>query len=182
MSDHDDMLEKYRDRYTRYVKRLLKGAVEQTGFESFFIGCNASCNSLLGPVLWRKWDKPYLEEIVREVHRYGRLIHNHNHGKIMETVPDIVEIGFDCVCPFEREPGDVVGLEGLKKVRRLLNDRVTFNGNVATVKTLIGGTPRGRQKRGWGDKGSLCGDSQADYRFRRSDRRGNAGGKPVGDG
>jgi uroporphyrinogen-III decarboxylase len=95
----------------------------------------------MGGNLWRNWDKPYEKAIVDEAHRLGKLVHNHNHGRCMAIVPDFVEIGFDCVCPFERSPGDVDGLEGLKKVRSLLQDRVTFNGNVHTVRALIRGTP-----------------------------------------
>jgi uroporphyrinogen-III decarboxylase len=66
----------------------------------------------------------------------------HFHGWSMEAAADFAEIGADCVCPFERGPGgDVDGLEGLRRVRALLRDRVAFNGNVLTVETLIRGTP-----------------------------------------
>jgi len=59
----------------------------------------------------------------------------------MDTVADFAELGLDCVCPFERPPGgDVEGLEGLREVARLLADRVTMNGNIHTVETLIRGT------------------------------------------
>ena len=134
-------LESYFRMYTEHKLRLLREVAAKTDFESVFIGCDSSCNSLLGPKLWRRWDKPYESEITAEAHRLGLLVHLHNHGKIMDTVPDLAEIGFDCVCPFEREPGDVIGLEGLKKARRLLGDKVTFNGNVSTVATLIFGGP-----------------------------------------
>lgn len=60
----------------------------------------------------------------------------------MDTVPDLVDIGFDCVCPFERAPGEVNGLDGLKEVRRILDGKVTFNGNVNTISTMIFGTPK----------------------------------------
>ena len=141
MSDNDRILEEWRERYTAQRIKLLREAAEKTKYEVAFIGCSASCNSLLGPTLWRKWDKPYLKAITNEAHKLGLLVHSHNHGRIMETVPDLAEIGFDCVCPFEREPGDVIGLDGLKKVREMLDGKVTFNGNVATVATLINGTP-----------------------------------------
>jgi uroporphyrinogen-III decarboxylase len=60
----------------------------------------------------------------------------------MDTVADFAEIGVDCVCPFERPPGgDVVGLEGLRKVAQRLQGRTTMNGNVHTVETLIRGRP-----------------------------------------
>ena len=50
--------------------------------------------------------------------------------------------GLDCVCPFERPPGgDIDGRRGLEQLRTLLDDRVTMNGNVHTVETLIRGTP-----------------------------------------
>lgn len=141
MSDNDMILEEWRERYTAQRIKLLREAAEKTNYEAVFIGCGASCNSLLGPTLWRKWDKPYLRTIADEAHKLGLLVHSHNHGKIMETVSDLAEIGFDCVCPFEREPGDVIGLEGLQKVRKTLEGKVTFNGNVATVATLINGAP-----------------------------------------
>lgn len=141
LSEHERQLEEYFELYLSSKIRHLRAVAENTAYESVFIGCNASCNSLLGPTLWRQWDKPYLKAITEEAHRLGLLIHSHNHGKIMDTVSDLAEIGFDCVCPFERAPGDVNGLEGLKKVRRLLRGRVTFNGNVSTVSTLIRGTP-----------------------------------------
>lgn len=136
MTEDEDVLKDYLERYIIAKKKLVEDAVKNTQFEAFFIGCSSSCNSLLGAKLWRKWDRPYLEAITSEVHRYGKLVHSHNHGKIMETVKDLAEIGFDCVCPFERDPGDVNGLEGLKKVREMLDNKVTFNGNVHTFNAL----------------------------------------------
>ena len=141
MSGHDALLENWREKYTEQQIAQLRNIAAKTKYESVFIGCGVSCNSLLGPNLWRKWDKPYLKAVTGEAHKLGLLVHSHNHGKIMKTVPDLAEIGFDCVCPFEREPGDVVGFEGLAKVREMLADMVTFNGNVNTVATLINGNP-----------------------------------------
>ena len=142
MSQDEKVIEKYYHKYLESKRRLLQMAVEKTKYETYFIGCSSSCNSLEGPVLWKKWDKPYLKAMTDEVHKYGKLIHNHNHGRIMETAADLVEIGFDCVCPFERPPGgDVNGIDGLKNVRKILDNKVTFNGNVHTVEALIRGTP-----------------------------------------
>lgn len=141
MTADENEMQGFFNKYLVMQKKLLREAVKNTKYEAYFIGCSSSCNSLLGPKLWRKWDKPYLKAMSEEVHRFGKLIHNHNHGKIMETVPDLVEIGFDCVCPFERAPGDVNGLEGLKEVRRILKDKVTFNGNIHTTQVLGKGTP-----------------------------------------
>ena len=127
----------------RYIEHLVETArviCLQTPIESLCIGCTWSCNSLLGPKLWRQWDKPVIKAVADEVHRHERLLHVHFHGRCIETAADFAELGIDCVCPFERPPGgDVDGLEGLQRVADLLGGRCTMNGNVHTVETLIRG-------------------------------------------
>lgn len=135
------ILEVVQKKYIEFQLELVRQACQETRFESFFIGCGASCNSLLGPTLWRQWDKPYIKAIADELHRQGRMLHIHFHGKCLETVEDFAELEVDCICPFERPPGgDIAGRAGLEKVRNLLNGKVTMNGNVHTVETLIRGT------------------------------------------
>jgi hypothetical protein len=141
-SDLSARLAAYQQRYTERLVRLTRTICRGTPVESLFVGCSWSCNSLLGPRLWRQWDKPVLKAVCDEAHRHGRLVHAHVHGRCMETVADLAEIGLDGVCPFERPPGgDVAGAGGLRKVRRLLAGRTTMNGNVHTVRTLIRGSP-----------------------------------------
>ena len=131
----EEVLLSFREKYTAHLLNLVDLVCKHTPYESFVIGCSSSCNSLLGPDLWRKWDKPLIKAVVDEIHRQGRLIHIHFHGKSMETLNDFVDTGVDCICPFERPPGgDVSGLEGLKKVREGLAETVTMNGNVHTGK------------------------------------------------
>ncbi|MBC7958249.1 MAG: hypothetical protein H7X94_00145 [Vallitaleaceae bacterium] len=140
-TEEEVKLEAYRQRYIEYQKNFIRKVCANTAFESFAIGCSYSCNSLIGPNMWRQWDKPYIQAMADEIHRHGKLLHIHFHGRSMEAVSDFAEIGIDCVCPFERGPGgDIDGLEGLKKVRELLQNKVTMNGNVHTVETLIRGT------------------------------------------
>jgi len=140
LAEHADLLEGLRERYIEHLVRKTAAICERTPVESLFIGCSWSCNSLLGPRLWRQWDKPVIAAVADEVHRHGRLLHVHLHGACMETLPDIPELGIDCVCPFERPPGgDVEGLTGLQEVARVLDGVTTMNGNVHTVETLIRG-------------------------------------------
>ncbi len=132
---------KLQERYIDYMVRLAGFICTNTPFESFCIGCAWSCNSLIGPSMWRKWDKPVIEAVCREIHRHNKLLHIHFHGRSLETAADFAEIGIDCVCPFERPPGgDVEGLEGLRQVNKLLAGKTTMNGNIHTVETLIRGT------------------------------------------
>lgn len=136
------LLRSLAERYTERLVRLARRLCLSTPIESFCIGCSWSCNSLLGPRLWRQWDKPVIRAVAEEVHRHGRLLHIHFHGRCLETVPDFAELGVDCVCPFERPPGgDIAGGEGLRQVALALADRTTMNGNVHTVETLIRGRP-----------------------------------------
>jgi len=134
-------LEELRERHNDRLVRLARSICEQTPFESLCIGCSWSCNSLLGPDLWRRWDRPGIRAVCEETHRHGRLLHVHFHGRCLETIADFAEIGIDCVCPFERPPGgDIEGIKGLQTAARQLAGCTTMNGNVHTVDTLIRGT------------------------------------------
>lgn len=140
--DREPLLARLQHRYIDHIVRKARVLCERTPFESFFMGCSWSCNTIIGPQMWRRWDKPVIAAAAREVHSHGRLLHIHFHGRCMETLPDFAEMGIDCVCPFERPPGgDIDGQAGLDAVAAALGGRVTFNGNVHTVQTLIRGTP-----------------------------------------
>jgi hypothetical protein len=135
-------LVRLQQKYIEQIVERTRVICERTPLESMMIGCSWSCNSLISPELWRRWDKPVIKAVVDEAHRHGRLVHVHFHGRCLETVADFAEIGIDCVCPFERPPGgDVVGLEGLRTVAQRLDRRTAMNGNVQTVETLIRGKP-----------------------------------------
>lgn len=141
--EHEQELERLRRRHLEHMVEKTRLLCERTPFESLMVGCSWSCNSLLGPRLWRRWDKPVIAAVAQEAHRHGRLLHVHFHGKCLETVADFAELALDCVCPFERPPGgDVEGLDGLREVASLLDGKVTMNGNIHTVETLIRGTPQ----------------------------------------
>jgi len=139
LADHEDLYEGLQQRYIEYMVQATRSICENTVEAPIFIACSWSCASLMGPRLWRRWDKPGVQAIVEEAHRHGRLVHIHYHGKCLDNLDDLIETGVDCICPFERQPGgDVVDL---KRVREKLGGRITMNGNVHTVETLIRGTP-----------------------------------------
>jgi uroporphyrinogen-III decarboxylase len=140
--EHEGTLGRLQEKHTDFMRRKTAALCRNTKFESFALGCAWSCNSLIGPEMWRKWDKPLIKALAEETHRHGRLLHVHFHGKCMETIGDFAELGIDCVCPFERPPGgDIDGLSGLRQTEKILRGRVTMNGNVHTVDTLIRGKP-----------------------------------------
>jgi uroporphyrinogen-III decarboxylase len=139
--EHENLLRNLKEKYTDFIVAKTKAMCEQTACESFVLGCSWSCNSLIGPHMWREWDKPVIKAVAEEIHKHDKLLHIHFHGKCMETVADFAEIGIDCVCPFERPPGgDVNGKADLETVAELLKGKTTMNGNIHTVETLINGT------------------------------------------
>lgn len=133
-------LERLQERFIDHLRRKVRVLCQTTPVESFCIGCSWSCNSLIGPDMWRQWDKPVIRAVCEEVHRHDRLLHMHFHGQCRETIDDFEELKLDCVCPFERPPGgDIEGIDGLEEVEQKLAGNVTMNGNVHTVETLIRG-------------------------------------------
>lgn len=137
----EPVFQKLQQRYIGQLQRHIDAICEKTDFESFCLGCSWSCNSLIGPELWRRWDKPVIKAVADRLHQRNKLLHIHFHGRSLETIDDFAEIGIDCVCPFERPPGgDIDGIDGLYKVAEGLAGKVTMNGNVHTVETLIRGS------------------------------------------
>lgn len=139
LAEHEPLLRASQRRYIDWARRFTRAAFTRTPAQVIYIGCSWSCNSLIGPRLWREWDKPVIAAVAEEAHRMGRLVHIHFHGRCMETVSDFAELEIDCVDPFERPPGGDV--TDLRSVRDTLRGRVTVMGNVHTVETLIRGTP-----------------------------------------
>jgi uroporphyrinogen decarboxylase len=137
--EHEAQFEPLHEEYIDHICRIARAALANTTAEALFIGCSWSCISLISPAIWRRWDKPVIAAVAQEAHKQGKLLHVHFHGKCRAVLSDFAEMGADCVCPFERPPGgDIVDL---REVRDTLCDRVTMNGNVHTVETLIRGTP-----------------------------------------
>lgn len=137
--DHPAHYRALQARYIEYMAAETHAICEHTPDAPIFIGCGWSCAALVGPALWREWDLPVVRAIASVAHQHGRLVHLHYHGPAMANLPDLAGSGADCVCPFERPPGGDV--TDLPAVRRALAGKVTFNGNVHTVETLIRGTP-----------------------------------------
>ncbi len=137
--EHVEFFTGLHEEYIDWMRRLARAAAKNTKAESFCIGCAWSCVSLIGPNLWRRWDKPVIKAVAEELHAAGKLLHIHFHGKSHVVLADLADCGADCVCPFERGPGGDIA--DLGEVRRILGDKVTVNGNVHTVDTLIRGTP-----------------------------------------
>lgn len=136
--EHEEFFAELHEFYLDYTRRFTRAVFANTTAESVVMGCSWSCVSLIGPALWRRWDLPVIRAVAEEAHAAGKLLHIHFHGKCHDVLDDLANCGADCICPFERAPGG--DISDLAEVRRALGDRVTVNGNVHTVETLIRGT------------------------------------------
>ncbi len=136
--EHEPFLEALHERYIDYMRRQTRAVFENTSADAVFIGCSWSCISLISPAIWRRWDKPVVQAVAEEAHAAGTLLHLHFHGKCRDVLADLAECGADCICPFERPPGGDVA--DVAEIRDAIADRVTMNGNIHTVETLIRGT------------------------------------------
>jgi hypothetical protein len=139
LTDRPAEMKALHERYIDYMRRKTLAVFQHTHARVVFVGSIWSSLSLLSPALWRTWDRPVLEAVVQAAHECGGLVHHHFHGRCRKVIPDLVSLGLDCVCPFERPPGGDV--TDLVETARLLDGRTTFNGNIHTVQTLIRGSP-----------------------------------------
>jgi len=90
------------------------------------------------PRIWRTAFKPLIKANVELVHSYGALYNYFDNGAIMPLIPDLAEMGVDIVSSLCPPP---VGDVDLGKVKQLIGDKVTLNGNVDSIWVVQKGTP-----------------------------------------
>lgn len=90
------------------------------------------------PKIWRTAFKPLIKANVDLVHSYDALYTYFDNGAIMPLIPDLAEIGVDIVSSLCPPP---VGDIDLGKVKKLIGDKVTLNGNVDAIWVVQKGTP-----------------------------------------
>ena len=66
---------------------------------------------LMGPRRWRRFFKPRWKRIFERVHHYGLYTVLHMCGDTSEVVPDLIEVGLDCMESCQPECMDVYGLK-----------------------------------------------------------------------
>jgi len=54
---------------------------------------------LINPKLWREFFRPYYQKWIDIIHEGGALAFMHSDGCIIEIVPDLMEMGLDCLNP-----------------------------------------------------------------------------------
>ena len=88
---------------------------------------------MISPGMWRRLIKPELARIVRAAKEEGLLFIMHSCGRIMEIVPDLVELGVDVLDPIQQQAND----QG--ELKRLYGHRLSFKDGLSTQGALSSG-------------------------------------------
>ena len=116
------------ERILAFVERLLQG-----GVDAFRIIGGEYASVQLGPRAFRELVTPFDTELVALMHRYGAIAYYHNHGKVMEYLDLLADLGIDAMDPLEAPPwGDV----DLRAARARVGDRLCFVGNLDDMEVI----------------------------------------------
>ena len=115
-------------RVNRHVERLCQG-----GVKAFRIIGGEYVSVQLGHAAFAELVTPYDSELVDIIHHYGGVAYYHNHGKVMDYLPALAELGIDALDPLEAPPwGDV----DLAEARKRAGDKLCFVGNLDDMEVL----------------------------------------------
>ena len=92
---------------------------------------------IVGPALWRKFFKPAWAKIYARVRSHGKLVISHSCGSVVDILPDLIEIGLDCLESCQPEARGMNPYELKKK----FGDNIAFWGCIGTQHLLPFGTP-----------------------------------------
>ncbi|NLT13105.1 MAG: hypothetical protein GXY05_02040 [Clostridiales bacterium] len=73
---------------------------------------------MLSPVLWRRIFKPLIQKVVAVCHSHGIFFDLHSCGLIEPIIPELAEIGVDCL--------NCMPINDIPKMKELTSDKLTF--------------------------------------------------------
>jgi hypothetical protein len=89
---------------------------------------------MIRPETWRKIFKPRYQKMFDLCHRHGALVYMHSDGMILDIVPDLIEIGVNCLNP-------QFSCLDLSKLRQLADKRLCISTDIDRQHVLPFGTP-----------------------------------------
>lgn len=121
--DYPDEVKAFFDALCEYKMRCIDLAYEAVKPDIIHMhdDWGSSNNMIFSPEIWREFLKPIEKKYADHIHRYGMLYEHHSCGYITQIIPDLVEIGVDCINPLnicnnlemiEHEYGDKITLKG----------------------------------------------------------------------
>lgn len=89
----------------------------------------------IGPELWRKFVKPRVKRLYDAVRAAGKLTVQHTCGNVFPIIPDMIEIGLDCLQSLQPEAMPVY------EIKKLYGCDIVLWGGLGTQEILPFGTP-----------------------------------------
>jgi uroporphyrinogen decarboxylase len=131
MYDSEDFVEELLCKITDYNLRIINEALKYD-FDGFYFGDDYGQQKgmIMGPVLWRKYIKPFLAKTFEPIKKKGLPIMLHSCGDIEDILPDLIEIGLDVYQTVQPEIYD------LKKLKDKYGSHLSFYGAISTQKTM----------------------------------------------
>lgn len=92
---------------------------------------------MMSPDMWRRWLKPRLAKVIRDVRNINSDIYifYHSDGDVRMIIPELIEIGIDILNPVQPECMDPT------EIKQLYGDKLAFWGTISIQKTMSFGTP-----------------------------------------
>lgn len=91
-------------------------------------------NMFFSPDIWREFIKPNEIRYANRIHELGMLYEHHSCGYIQQIIPDLVEIGVDCINP-------VMICNDVDYILENFGDKITVKGGVDNQKIEAPGCP-----------------------------------------
>lgn len=91
-------------------------------------------NMFFSPELWREFIKPIEARYAKKIHEMGMIYEHHSCGYITQIIPDLVEIGVDCINPL-----NICNDMGM--IKREYGQRITLKGGINNQKIDAPGCP-----------------------------------------
>ncbi|MCP4402365.1 MAG: hypothetical protein GY801_34295, partial [bacterium] len=126
------------ERCTERILQVLDVLLSRPGIDVVWIGGSEWLLPPMGsPEMYRKYVHEPERRIIRKVHEAGALCQIHCHGKVKNTIEQVLERGADLFEPVEPPPdGDIA----FKEAKVLAQGRMTLAGNIESH-LLVNGTP-----------------------------------------
>lgn len=127
-----ELFRRIADFQIRIIERYAKAGVEAIRATDDYGAQNAL---MMSPAMWRDLIKSELARIFKAIREAGMIGMLHSCGRIMDIVPDLIELGVDVLDPIQSLSNDLAFL------KREYGDRLSFMGGVDTQYLLTLGTP-----------------------------------------
>ena len=91
-------------------------------------------NMFFSPEIWREFIKPLEKRYADKIHELGMIYMHHSCGYITQIIPDLVEIGVDCINP-------MMVKNDIDSIMEQYGDKITVMGGVDSQTMEILATP-----------------------------------------